>query len=149
MTAPLTLEQLAERVSHLEGWKESQERFSQELLAHLGQVDERLSRLEEQLRFLDQKWEARLSSLEERWEARFGTLEERWEKRFGELRADLKHLDERWEARFNQQQAFWEQRFNQQQAFWEQRFKEMGTRFWWLVGLQFTILLAILALWIK
>ncbi len=145
MAGSLSLEQLAERVSYLEGWRESQERFSQELLAELGHVGERLSRVEEELKFLDHKWEARLTALEERWETRFGALEarfaaveERWERRFAELRADLKHLDDRWETRFNQQQAFW-----------EQRFKELGTRVWWLVSLQFTILLAILALLVK
>ena len=127
MAGSLSLEQLAERVSYLEGWRESQERFSQELLAELGHVGERLSRVEEELKFLDQKWEAR-----------FAAVEERWERRFAELRADLKHLDDRWETRFNQQQAFW-----------EQRFKELGTRVWWLVSLQFTILLAILALLVK
>ncbi len=134
MVAAITLEQLAERVSHLEGWKESQERFSQQLLEQLSQVGERLSRVEDELKFLDQKWENRLNGVEERWEKRFAELRDD----VNGLRAELKHLDDRWEARFNQQQAFW-----------EERFKDLGTRIWWLVGLQFTILLAILALLVK
>ncbi|MGC8915598.1 MAG: hypothetical protein ACP5NF_01300 [Thermoanaerobaculum sp.] len=120
-------ESFAERLAHLEGWKAGHQAFSEHLAHRLTAIEHRLERLEDQVRFLDQKWEHRLDAMEERWEARFA-----------ELRTELKRLDERWETRFHAPEARWESRLLQLQA-----------RIWWLMGLQFTNLLAIPALLAK
>lgn len=106
MVAADPIDLLAQRVLHLEGWKESQERFAQQFSRQLDQISERIFRVEEELKYLDRKWE----------------------------------------DRFNQQQVFSEQRFSQQLGIMEERFKEIRVRFWWLVVLQFTILLAIIGM---
>mgnify|MGYP001393408305 CR=1 FL=1 len=140
--AAIPMEEVLQRLAHLEGWKESQERFTQHLSGQLGEIVHRLERVEDQLKFLDQKWEARLATLEERWETRLTTLEERWDAHFNAL-------EERWDARFNALEERWETRFNASDQRWEGRFKELLTRFWWVVGFQFTTLLAILGLLLK
>ncbi|KDA52863.1 hypothetical protein EG19_09400 [Thermoanaerobaculum aquaticum] len=121
-SAPLA--ELAERISHLEGWKESQERFAQQLATEMAHIGHRLERLEDAVKGLEQRWDERLNNLEQRWAQQLAALEDRWEKRFSELTSRLDRMEDQWESRF----------------------AELRRNFWWLMGFQFTILLAILAL---
>lgn len=127
-------EKLAERLSHLEGWKESQERFAQQMATEIAHIGHRLERLEDAVKAQEQRWDQRLDTLEQRRARELTHLEEHWEKRFHELAARLDRMENRLDTMENR---------------WDSRFAELRRNFWWLMGFQFSILLAILALLAK
>ncbi|MGC8916582.1 MAG: hypothetical protein ACP5NF_06340 [Thermoanaerobaculum sp.] len=169
------LEDLKRRLAQLEGWREGQEKFNALLQDYLKSIADRLASLEAAVHHMDERWEARIQQLErriqqleERWEARIQQLERRWDTRIQQLEerweagiqqleanweTRFQHLEHRWETRLREMDERWEARFSEMEQRFERRFgeirdelRELNRRFWYLMGFQFTVLLAVLAL---
>lgn len=93
------------------------------MATEIGNISHRLERLEDALRGLEQRWDQRLDN-----------LEERWDKRFSELTGRLDCV---------------ENCLDRMETLWDSRFAELRRNFFWLMGFQFTVSLAILALVVR
>jgi len=133
---------LEERVSRLEGWKESEERLVNGIRQDLHDLKERITHLEERMneRFL--LVEAKINNLEERMNERFTLVESR-----------INHLEQEVNERINYLEGQMNERMNHLEAQMNERItnleRKVDTYFRWMVGFQFTILLAIVSLLLR
>jgi uncharacterized coiled-coil protein SlyX len=116
--------ELEQRVAHVEGRVDGQAQMLTDVGARLVG--------------LDQKFDLKFAALEAKFERKFGELEAKFEGKFGELEA-------KFERKFGELEVKFERKFADIEAKLAALDSRMTSNFRWMVGIQFTILVALLA----
>jgi len=133
-------ESLEERVAYLEGRVSDHAQVQNELREMVVHLDQKVDRFREELA-------ARISSLEQSINARFESVDKRFElidKRFESIDKRFESIDQRFESIDRRFEAI-DQRFEAINGRIDALDDKVSRQFMWLVGIQITVLIAVVS----